>query len=83
MLLFVYKQLILNHIIRHTFFKALFNQNKNDYGALNKYIIDAKQFGVEVLPPHINKSANDFIVDDDKILFGLGEGRLKVLVKNL
>lgn len=54
------------------FFKALFNQNKNDYGALNKYIIDAKQFGVEVLPPHINKSANDFIVDDDKILFGLG-----------
>jgi DNA polymerase-3 subunit alpha len=53
------------------FFKALFNQNKNDYGALNKYIIDSKQFGVEVLPPHINKSANDFKVDDGKIIFGL------------
>jgi DNA polymerase-3 subunit alpha len=53
------------------FFKALFNQNKNDYGALNKYIIDSKQFGVEVLPPHINKSANNFTVNDGKILFGL------------
>lgn len=53
------------------FFKALFNQNKNDYGALNKYIIDSKQFGVEVLPPHINKSMSNFIVDNGKIIFGL------------
>lgn len=53
------------------FFKALFNLNKNDYGALNKYIIDSKQFGVEVLPPHINKSDRNFSVSDGKILFGL------------
>lgn len=53
------------------FFKALFNQNKNDYGALNKYIIDSKQFNIEVLPPHINKSASGFKVDNGKIIFGL------------
>jgi len=53
------------------FFKALFNLNKNDYGSLNKYIIDAKQFGVEILPPHINKSDRNFSVSDGKILFGL------------
>ena len=53
------------------FFKALFNLNKSDYGALNKYIIDAKEHGIEVLPPHINKSQKDFIVVDNKILFGL------------
>jgi DNA polymerase-3 subunit alpha len=53
------------------FFKALFNLNKNDYGALNKYIIDAKENNIEILPPHINKSQRNFIVVDDKILFGL------------
>lgn len=53
------------------FFKALFNLNKNDYGALNKYIIDAKDNDIEILPPHINKSQKDFMVVDGKILFGL------------
>lgn len=53
------------------FFKALFNLNKNDYGALNKYIIDAKEHGIEILSPHINKSQKDFVVMDGKILFGL------------
>lgn len=53
------------------FFCALLNQNKSDYGVINKYIIDAKEFGVEILPPHINKSARGFTVNDGKILFGL------------
>ena len=53
------------------FFCALLNQNKGDYGVINKYIIDAKEFGVEILPPHINKSARGFTVNDGKILFGL------------
>ena len=52
------------------FFKALLNQNKNDYGTLNKYIIDAKEFGIEILPPHINKSEKLFSVEDEKIRFG-------------
>ena len=37
---------------------------------INKYIIDAKQFGVEILPPNINKSEMGFSVVDNKILFG-------------
>ncbi len=53
------------------FFKALFNLNKNDYGKLNKYIIDAKNFKIDILVPHINKSHRDFIVKNNKILFGL------------
>lgn len=53
------------------FFKALFNLNKDDTGKLNKYIIDAKNFGVELLPPSVNKSEMNFSVCDNKVLFGL------------
>lgn len=53
------------------FFKALFNLNKDKSGMINKYIIDSKQFNVETLPPHINKSQIDFSVNDNKVLFGL------------
>ena len=53
------------------FFKALFNLNKNKAGALNKYILDAKDFNVEILPPNINQSEMNFTVIDNKVLFGL------------
>jgi DNA polymerase-3 subunit alpha len=53
------------------FFKALFNQNKTDYGTLNKYIIDAQNFHQEILPPSVNNSERNFSVHDGKILFGL------------
>lgn len=53
------------------FFCALLNKNKDNYGLINKYILDAKSFGVEILPPHINKSDRNFKVVDGKILFGL------------
>ena len=53
------------------FFKALFNQNKDKAGAINKYILDAKYFNVEVLPPNINHSGMNFTVDNNKVLFGL------------
>lgn len=52
------------------FFNALFNMNKNKPGMINKHILDAKQFNVEILPPNINKSKMNFSVFDDKILFG-------------
>lgn len=52
------------------FFCALLNQKRDDYGALNKYIIDAKNFGVGLLPPHLNKSDRGFKVSDNQILFG-------------
>lgn len=52
------------------FFKALFNLNKDKAGMVNKYIVDSKQFGVIVLPPHINKSQVDFSIYDNNVLFG-------------
>ena len=53
------------------FFKALFNQNKDKAGAINKYILDARYFNVDVMPPNINHSGMNFTVDDGKVLFGL------------
>lgn len=53
------------------FFKALFNQNKNKAGAINKYILDARYFNVDIMPPNINHSGMNFTVDKDKVLFGL------------
>ncbi len=53
------------------FFKALFNQNKDKAGAINKYILDAKYFNVSVLPPNINHSGLNFTVDNGSVLFGL------------
>lgn len=52
------------------FFNALFNMNKNKPGMINKHILDAKQFNIEVLPPNINKSEINFTVIDDSIIFG-------------
>ena len=53
------------------FFKALFNQNKDKAGALNKYILDARYFNVNIMPPNINHSGMNFTVDNEKVLFGL------------
>lgn len=53
------------------FFKALFNQNKDKVGAINKYILDARYFNVDIMPPNINHSGMNFTVDKDKVLFGL------------
>ena len=53
------------------FFKALFNQNKDKAGAINKYILDARYFDVNVMPPNINHSGMNFTVNDNKVLFGL------------
>lgn len=53
------------------FFKALFNQNKDKAGMLNKYILDARLFNVEVTPPDINLSEVNFSVQNNKVLFGL------------
>lgn len=53
------------------FFKALFNQNKDKAGAINKYILDARYFNVDIMPPNINHSGMNFTVDKNKVLFGL------------
>ena len=53
------------------FFCAALNQNLNDFGAINKYILDAKSFGVEILPPSVNYSQMGFSMRNGKVLFGL------------
>lgn len=53
------------------FFKAMLNLNKDKAGKINKIILDAKQFGVDILPPNINNSEMNFSVVDNKVLFGL------------
>lgn len=68
------------------FFKALLNQNKDNTGDVNKYIIEARKFDVKVLPPSINKSDMNFSVHNSKILFGfsaikgIGENYAKHIV---
>ena len=68
------------------FFKALFNRNKNKIGMINKYILDAQYFNVDVNAPDINHSDVDFTVKDGSILFGLsaitciGEELSKVII---
>lgn len=53
------------------FFKAMMNLNKDKVGKINKIMTDARQFGVQVLPPNINHSGKNFTVSNGKILFGL------------
>ena len=53
------------------FFSSLFNMNKNKPGMINKHIIDARNFNINILPPSINKSKMNFSVYDNSILFGL------------
>lgn len=53
------------------FFTALLKLNENDYANINKYILDAKSFGVEVVQPNINESNKSFKIYKDKIMFGL------------
>ena len=53
------------------FFKAVLNLNKDKAGKVNKIILDAKQFGVNILPPNINNSEMNFSITNGKILFGL------------
>ena len=53
------------------FFKAMLNLHKDKAGKINKIILDARQFDVEILPPNINNSEMNFSITNDKILFGL------------
>ena len=53
------------------FFKAMLNLNKAKVGKVNKIMVDARCFGIQILPPSINRSGMDFTVSNGKILFGL------------
>ena len=53
------------------FLAALLNSEINQTAALAKHINEAREHGIELLPPDINLSRRDFAVEGDKVRFGL------------
>jgi len=59
------------------FMAALLTSEMADTDKIVKYIDECRTMGIQVLPPDVNESSNDFTVVGDKIRFGL------VAVKNV
>jgi len=53
------------------FLAAVLNSEINHTAALAKHIMEARDQGIELLPPDINRSDRDFTVEDGKVRFGL------------
>jgi DNA polymerase-3 subunit alpha len=53
------------------FYCSVLNACNNDSSKINKYMTEAQDHNVNILPPHINNSGAAFSVVDGKILFGL------------
>ncbi len=53
------------------FLAALLNSEINQTTSLAKHIMEAREQGIELLPPDINRSDRDFTVEDGKVRFGL------------
>lgn len=76
---------------RHEFMAALLSSEKNNVDNINKYIEECRNLGIEVLPPHINSSQEDFsVIEIDgvkKIVFGfsaikgIGENPIQSIIK--
>jgi len=54
------------------FFSALLSSEKDNTDKIVKYINEVKRMDIEVLPPSIHQSGDDFTPIDGKVLFGLG-----------
>ena len=53
------------------FLAAVLNSEINNTTALAKHIMEAREQGIELLPPDINRSDRDFTVEDGKVRYGL------------
>ncbi|ACO47225.1 DNA polymerase III subunit alpha [Deinococcus deserti] len=53
------------------FMAALLTVERRDSDKVAEYVSDARKMDVHVLPPDINRSAPDFAVEGEEILFGL------------
>ncbi len=68
------------------FMAALMTSDRDNTDKVVRFINEAKQMGIEVLPPSVNESQLDFSVVDGKIRFGLGaikgvgEGVIEVIL---
>lgn len=54
------------------FLVACLNLDMNDSDKINLFINEAKLYGIEVIPPDINKSKGSFFLKDGQIIFALG-----------
>jgi DNA polymerase-3 subunit alpha len=53
------------------FLAAVLNSEINNTAAMAKHIMEAREEGIELLPPDINRSDRDFTVENGKVRFGL------------
>ncbi len=53
------------------FLAAVLNSEINNTASLAKHIMEARDQGIELLPPDINRSDRDFTVENGKVRFGL------------
>ena len=72
---------------RVEFMAALMTSDRDNTDKVVRFINEAKQMGIEVLPPSVNESQLDFSVVDGKIRFGLaaikgvGTGVIEVILE--
>jgi DNA polymerase-3 subunit alpha len=67
------------------FFAALLGTEMNNTDKVTAYINDARENGIEILPPDVNESLFLFNVLENKIRFGMGQSKMleKVRLKQL
>lgn len=53
------------------FFTALFQNASAKSSKLQDYLVEARQLGIKILPPSINRSFADFVADDSGVIVGL------------
>ncbi len=69
------------------FYAALLSTEMSDTDKIVKYVKDAQQHKLEVVPPHINHSEYKFSTQGERILFslgaikGVGEGAVQAIVE--
>ena len=54
------------------FFGALITSDMDNTDKVIRYINDAREMGIQILPPDVNESQKDFSISKDALLFGLG-----------
>ena len=54
------------------FFGALITSDMDNTDKVIRYINDAREMGIQILPPDVNESQKDFSISKEALLFGLG-----------
>jgi len=69
------------------FMAALLTNDKGNTDKLVKYINECREMGIKVLPPDVSASGVDFMVEGEKVRFGLsaiknvGEGAIRSIIE--